>query len=108
MAFLIENIFYIIIRVKNIPGLIRRSGLIFTIILIPLSLGGHMNLIANHYGIRLDSYARIYRWLGRVAIVQGLVHTAAAVSLQKPDLRISSDIGGLIVNYIRISLRKST
>src|SRR5450432_2567218 len=97
MAFLIGNILYITIRVKDIPGLIRRSGLIFIIILMPLLLGGYMNLIANYCGIRLGFYARMHRWLGRVVIVQGLVHTAAAVSLQKPDLRI-------LLQHLRISL----
>jgi hypothetical protein len=108
VAFLVGNVLCTTIRVKDVPGLTRRSGLMSTIILMPLSLGGHMNLIANHCGIRLGSYARMHRWLGRVAIVQGLVHTAAAVSLQKPDLRMPSDIGGLIVSYVRTSPRKST
>jgi hypothetical protein len=108
IAFLVGNVLYITIRVKDVPRLTRRSGLISIIILMPLLLEGYMNLIANYCGIRLSSYARMHRWLGRVAIVQGLVHTAAAVSLQKPDLYIPSDIGGLIISYIRTSPRKST
>jgi hypothetical protein len=108
IAFLMGNVLYTTIRVKDVPRLIRRSGLMSIIILIPLLLGGYMNLIANHCGIRLGSYTRIHRWLERVAIVQGLVYTAAAVSLQKPDLRIPSDIGGLIISYIRTFPRKST
>jgi hypothetical protein len=69
IAFLIGNILYITIRVKNISRLTRRSGLIFIIILIPLSLRGYINLIANHCGIRLDFYTRIHRWLEKVVIV---------------------------------------
>jgi hypothetical protein len=60
IAFLIGNILYIIIKVKNVPGLTRRFKLIFIIILIPLLLKGNINLIANHYKISLDVYARIY------------------------------------------------
>ena len=69
-----------------------------TINLIPLSLGGQINLIASRYRIRLGAYARIHRWLGKVAIVEGLVHTVAAVSLQKPNLRVQSDVAALIVS----------
>jgi hypothetical protein len=69
VAFLMGNILYITIRVKNIPGLTRRSGLISIIILISLSLRSNINLVVNYCGIRLDDYARIHRWLERVAIV---------------------------------------
>jgi predicted ferric reductase len=100
IVFLMENVFYITIEIKDIFKLTRRSELMFIIILMPLSLGGNMNLIVNYCGIGLDAYARMHRWLGGVAIVQGLIHTAAAVSLQKPDLRIPSDIGGLTVSYV--------
>ncbi|XTI90841.1 hypothetical protein V2W45_1241668, partial [Cenococcum geophilum] len=81
LAFLVANILYITVRVKDISGLIRRSRLMSTINLTPLSLGAQINLITSRYGIRLSTYAQIHRWLGRVAIVKGLIYTAAAISL---------------------------
>jgi len=91
-------VYYTAIRVHNTVGLIRRSGVISIINLIPLSVGAYMNFLTNAYGIRLGVYGRIHRWLGRVAVVEGLVYAIAAVSLQKPDLYVLSDIAGLIVS----------
>jgi hypothetical protein len=105
MLFLVGNILCITIRVKDIPELVRRSGLMSTISLMPLSLGAHMNLIASRCGLRLDVYARIHRWLGRTAIIEGLVHTAAAASLHTPNLRERSDIAALTVSFDHISGR---
>ena len=100
LAFLVGNVLCITVRVKDISGLTRRSGLMSTINLTPLSLGAQMNLIASRCGIRLSTYARIHRWLGRVAIVEGLIHTAAAASLRKPNLRTHSDVAALTVSWI--------
>jgi hypothetical protein len=100
VAFLVGNVLCTTIRVKDIHGLTGRSGLMAIINLMPIPLGGHMNIIANRCGIRLGAYARTHRWLGRVAIVEGLIHTAAAVSLQKPNIRMLSDIAGLTVCYV--------
>jgi hypothetical protein len=96
-VFLVGIVLCTSIRVRDISALARRSGLISIINLIPLSLGSHMNLIASCYGISLGTYGRIHRWLGRVAIVEGLIHTAAAASLKKPSFRKLPDIGGLTV-----------
>ena len=98
IIFLIGMVYCTAIRVHDIAGLIRRSGVISIINLIPLSIGAHMNFLTNACGIRLGVYGRIHRWLGRVAVVEGLVHAIAAVSLQKLDLHMLSDIAGLIVS----------
>ena len=66
--------------------------------LTPLLLRAQMNLITSRCRIRLSAYARIHRWLGRVAIVKGLIYTAAAISLRKPNLHIYLDVAALIVS----------
>lgn len=86
------------IGVHDISGLRRRSGMIAMINLVPLSPGAHMNFLVNFCGIRLGDYGRIHRWLGRMAIVEGIVHTVAALSMKRPDLDMLSDIGGLMVS----------
>jgi hypothetical protein len=103
MAFLLGNAICMAINVNGIPDLIKRSALICTINLIPLALGAQMNLIANRCGIRLSAYARIHRWLGRIAIIEGLIHAAA--SLRKLNIHAREDVAGLIVS---IELQEKT
>ncbi|KKY22692.1 putative ferric-chelate reductase [Phaeomoniella chlamydospora] len=54
-----------------------------------------MNLIASGCGVRLDSYALMHRWLGRVAIVEALVHTVAAAVSHPLNFKRASDIAAL-------------
>lgn len=98
VAFLVGNILGVCIDVKDVSELIARSALIFTLNLIPLSFGSHMNLIANTCGVRLPTYARMHRWLGRVAIAEGIAHVAAAVILKRASLRAPKDIAAVIVS----------
>ena len=79
VAFLVGNVVCTTIRVKDIADLLRRSGLISTITLIPLLLGGYISLIVSYCGISLRTYSRIYRWLGRVVIIKGLIYIVAAI-----------------------------
>ena len=100
ILFLIGLVCCTTVEVHDVAGLRRRSGMISIINLIPLSAGAHMNFLTNACGIRLDVYGRIHRWLGRVAVIEGLVHTIAAVSLQMPDLQVRSDVAGLTVSLL--------
>ncbi len=61
IAFLVGNVLCTTIQVKDIANLSRRSGLISTITLMPLLLGGHMSLIVSCCGISLRTYSRIHR-----------------------------------------------
>ena len=98
-VFLLGNMVCTVIQVNDVSNLARRSGLLSVINLMPLTAGSHMNLIANSCGIRLGAYRRMHRWIGRVAAAEGLVHTAARVSLHLPDLQTLSDIVGLTVSF---------
>ncbi|KAH7108739.1 hypothetical protein B0J11DRAFT_390362, partial [Dendryphion nanum] len=82
--------------VKSVPEFTKRSGLISIINLMPLSLGANMNLIMSHCGISLPTYAKIHRWLERVAIVESLTHVAVAVSYRRPNLHTPSNVAALI------------
>ena len=57
-----------------------------------------MNIIASCCGIKLSTYSRAHRWLGRVTIIEGLIHVVLAISSRKPDLRVLQDIASLIVS----------
>ncbi|KAF2458843.1 hypothetical protein BDY21DRAFT_258314, partial [Lineolata rhizophorae] len=95
VVFWVGNILCSTIGVKDVLELARRSALLSTINLIPVLLGAHMNIIVSYYGIRLPTYTRIHACIGIVAVIEGLVHTVAISSLQKPNLKIQSDAAGL-------------
>jgi hypothetical protein len=59
--------------------LISRSGLLASINLVPLFLGGRTNLLAEFLGVSLQSYYLMHHWVGRVAILQGLVHALLVI-----------------------------
>jgi len=95
VAFVVGNVICLISEVKDVASLVKRSGVICTINLIPLALGEHMNMVASWCRLLLRTYARIHEWLGIVAIVEGLVHTVAGVASQKLDLHTTSGIATL-------------
>ncbi|KAH7111270.1 ferric reductase transmembrane component 3 [Dendryphion nanum] len=89
------NALCLAINVKGVPEFIKRSGLISIINIMPLSLGANMNLIVSRCGISLPTYAKLHQWLGRVAIVEGLIHVAVAVSYRRLNLHTLSDVAAL-------------
>ena len=94
MAFLIANMLLISIGVRSKAHIIQRTGLLSIINLIPLALGGRINLVANWCGITLGDYSRVHRWLGRVAITEGLVHSVVAAIFGPPHIsRFSRGFG---------------
>jgi hypothetical protein len=80
ILFLIRNIIYITINIKDIVSLIRRFALLYIINLMPLALREYINLIASIFGIRLSTSINIHEWLRSVVIAKGLVHIATALS----------------------------
>jgi len=98
VTFLAGNIVSISVGITNISELIARSAKLFTVNLMPLSLGAHMNLIVNDYGISLPNYTRMHRWLGRVAIAEAIVHVVAAALSTKIDLRTPKDVAAVMVS----------
>ena len=56
LAFLVGNVLYITVYIKDISRLTRRSRPISTINLILLLLGAQINLIASRCGIKLSTY----------------------------------------------------
>lgn len=106
IAFVVGNAICLTLEVKdivslvNVATLVKRSGVICTINLVPLALGEHMNMVASWCGLSLIVYARIHEWLGLVAIVEGLVHIAAGAASQRLDLHTTSGIATLAVSRL--------
>lgn len=98
--FLLANVLVLAIRNGDAAGFVRRSASLALANLVPLFLGGQINSVANAVGLRLRAYSRLHRWLGRVAVVEGLIHMIAAVTLHKPDVRQRADVAGIVVSSL--------
>lgn len=95
LVFIIANTIAMSVRVNGLADFRRRSGTIPLVNLVPLFLGGRMDLMSR-FGIGLQTYARMHRWIGRVAIAECLIHAIAAASGEEADNRR----GGLPVSAL--------
>jgi hypothetical protein len=97
-VYLVGNAVCLYIGVNGRKDLVRRTGLLSTVNLTPLALGGHMNIVINRLGLGLEAYNRIHRWVARVAVIEGLLHTVLAVTSQAPNLHSSTQIAAVVVS----------
>jgi len=102
VLFVIRNIICLVFEVKDVAGFVERSGVICTINLVPLALGEHMNIVASWCRLSLGTYTRMHKWLGIVAIVEGLLHMAVGAASHNLDLRTTSGIAMLAVGRLEI------
>jgi hypothetical protein len=86
LLFLGSNVLCVFIGFKD-SSVIKRMGIMSVINLVPLALGGHMNFIVSRCKIGPQSYERMHRWVGKVAIVQGLIHSIGTVVSNLPSGR---------------------
>ena len=64
IAFVADNVLCVAVEIENTTALNKRLGQLSTINLISLALRGHMNLIVNCCGIKVENYQCIHQWLG--------------------------------------------
>ncbi|ESZ90807.1 hypothetical protein SBOR_8812 [Sclerotinia borealis F-4128] len=81
---------------------ISRAGIMASVNLIPLFLGGWTNALANFIGISIHSYYIAHHWIGRVVIVQSLLHVALVLAAGQLWTFNSSQISGISVSCISI------
>lgn len=77
--FLVVNVICSTVGVHNLSQAIRRTGLMTVVNIVPLAMGGHMNILVDRCRIGLRTYQRLHRWIGRVVILQGLAHSTIAL-----------------------------
>jgi len=87
--------------IRNASELISRSGMMASINLIPLFFGGRTSTLANFLGISLHTYYLAHHWIGRVVILQGLLHVGLVVASGMPWTFNSSQISGISVRSIK-------
>jgi hypothetical protein len=80
--------------------LMSRTGMMASINLIPLFLGGRTSVLANFLGISLHTYYLAHHWVGRVVIIQGLLHVGLVVASGKPWTLDSFQISGISVRHL--------
>jgi hypothetical protein len=78
--------------------IVQRTGRLTIVNLVPLALGSHMNSIVSCCGLGYESYNAIHRWLGRVAVIEGVIHMIIAIISQKPNLHSSTQVAALVVS----------
>jgi len=87
------NITACTIKITNRSELARRCGTIFMINVVPLYLGGRTNLFADRIlRVPLGHYSTAHRWMGRICIIQGLVHSiinASMIGFSPLDMAVS-------------------
>ena len=99
LAYAITNGVCMGIAVKNSKDLMVRSGMMAMINLVPLFLGGRTSALADRLlGIPLHTYYIAHHWIGRVAVIQGVLHAILALTSNNAvDMRA---ISGIIVGKI--------
>jgi hypothetical protein len=74
--------------VRPTSTLMNRAGLLSSINLIFLCLGGNVSFIPRSCGFPHEGYSRAHRWIGRIAVVEGLLHSIMAVVLRPSGYRV--------------------
>lgn len=65
--------------------------------MVPLFLGGRTNPVADALGISIQSYYFAHNWIGRVAIVEALIHSVIVLTLRPRPGPIATS--GIIVSW---------
>ncbi|KAM5353128.1 hypothetical protein ACJZ2D_016987 [Fusarium nematophilum] len=78
-AFLACNIFALVFRVSGVRDLEQRAAVICAINMTPLFLSGKPNPLIDLIGVPLPVYHLVHHWVGRVAILEGLLHAALTI-----------------------------
>ncbi|EGY18672.1 FAD-binding domain-containing protein [Verticillium dahliae VdLs.17] len=104
VLFIAANAVPLAVGVHDVSGFVRRSGVLSVVNMAPLFLGTQMNVIASGCGLSLRALVALHRWLGIMAIVQGLTHTAVALSTESStDVGKFSDTSGIVVASIMVA-----
>lgn len=89
------------IFVSNLDDLGVRLGIIALVNVMPLFLGGRTSLIADKvFGVSLPWYNMIHNWIGRICMMQALVHGLLRLSGMSGSARYDQ----IVVCYLRHSL----
>lgn len=103
IAFLTGNVLCLTLSMNGRTELLQRMGLLSTVNLVPLALGSHMNSVVSYCGLGSEAYNAIHRWIGRVAVIEGLIHVILAVVSQ--NLHASTQVASIVVSLSSPEMR---
>jgi hypothetical protein len=69
----------------------QRAAFASGINLIPLCLGGRMGPVVEAFNVHRSTYQLLHHWLGRTAIIDGLIHASIVLTLRpRPGMLVTS------------------
>ena len=98
IALIVGNVLCLTLGMRDRTEILQRTGLLSTVNLVPLALGSHMNSVVSCCGLGYETYSAIHHWIGRVAVIEGVIHVILAVVLQTPNLHSSTQVAALVVS----------
>lgn len=101
LAYIVMNGFCMGLGIR--PGhlttdLISRTGVMASINMVPLFLGGRTSIVVDMLGVSVHSYYLAHHWIGRVVAVQGLIHSGLVISRVNSSTLDATHIAGLSVS----------
>lgn len=87
LALATANVFFIVFNRKTLPDFTRGTGIMMLINLIPLSVGSRVNWFLWLLHLDPNTVALVHRWIGHIAILEGVTHIALAMSQHLEHLR---------------------
>ena len=81
-----------IVLVQSVQKYSTRLGIMASINMIPLFLGGRTSSLADGLGVPLHAYYLVHHWVGRVVVFQGLLHAILVLGSGTTDVSIASGI----------------
>jgi predicted ferric reductase len=86
---------------SDLATLATRAGALAMVNLIPLFLGGRTNTLSNFLNVPLQTYYLIHHWVGRMAVLQALLHVGIIVRLEGLPRTSSNTVSGALVSESR-------
>ena len=84
--------------IQSTTDLISRTGVMASINMVPLFLGGRTSIVVDLLGVSMHSYYLAHHWIGRVVAVQGLIHAILAMRKIQTTTFDATQVTGLSVS----------
>jgi hypothetical protein len=99
LSLILGNSLALSIGVSDVRGFGKRAGLVSTINIMPLFLGGQMNMTVKGYSVGARFCALIHRWLSGILAVESTVHLIVTLSAKRPDSFTPSLAAAIAVSW---------
>ena len=108
IAYISGNILCMTIGSTTMSQVTARAGILSIINMIPLLVGPRLAMVADLVGISIRTNLRIHEWIGRMAILQGMIHTILPFVGHRPFRWDSIRSSGVVVRPLLLLSISST